>query len=166
MNSNTKIIVIPKGVLVAAVCAIVIAVIVLIALILGSGSGSEVAPASGNNLKAAESGTEALSGIDTADSGNEDMFTPGVYTSSISLDGIPMSVKVTVDANNINSIDLVYSDESIPTMYPMLGTCFNELAKEVCDKGTTMNITYNAENRYTSSILLNGIQNALNKASK
>ena len=160
MNSNTKIIVIPKGVLVAAVCAIVIAVIVLIALILGSGSGSEVAPASGNNLKAAESGT------DTADSGNEDMFTPGVYTSSISLDGIPMSVKVTVDANNINSIDLVYSDESIPTMYPMLGTCFNELAKEVCDKGTTMNITYNAENRYTSSILLNGIQSALNKASK
>ena len=145
MNSNTKIIVIPKGVLVAAVCAIVIAVIVLIALILGSGS---------------------LSGIDTADSGNEDMFTPGVYTSSISLDGIPMSVKVTVDANNINSIDLVYSDESIPTMYPMLGTCFNELAKEVCDKGTTMNITYNAENRYTSSILLNGIQSALNKASK
>ena len=77
-----------------------------------------------------------------------------------------MSVKVTVDANNINSIDLVYSDESIPTMYPMLGTCFNELAKEVCYKGTTMNITYNAENRYTSSILLNGIQSALNKASK
>jgi uncharacterized protein with FMN-binding domain len=94
------------------------------------------------------------------------LYTPGVYTSSIWLDNSPVSVKVTVDENNINGIDLSYTDEAITTMYPMLGSCFNELAAEVCNKNSTKNITYSTENRYTAAVILKGIEASLDKALK
>lgn len=151
MNSSTKIWVIPKGLIIGAGAAILIAIVLAVVLILTAGGSS------GNPDNVPDS---------SKDTASEDMYVPGVYTASISLDNSPMSIKVTVDANNINSIDLVYTDEAITTMYPMLSSCFNELAKEVCDKGSTKNITYNTDNRYTAAVILKGIEGALEKAEK
>lgn len=161
MNSSTKIWVIPKGLIIGAGAAIIIAIILAAILILSASGNSDVpdTPASSNRLQAESNDL-------SEDTANEDMYVPGVYTYSIALDNSPMSIKVTVDANNINSIDLVYTDEAITTMYPMLSSCFNELAKEVCEKGSTKNITYNADNRYTAAVILKGIEGALEKAVK
>lgn len=36
------------------------------------------------------------------------------------LDGNPVDIKVTLDKNNINNIELVNLSDSVTTMYPML----------------------------------------------
>lgn len=151
MNSCTKIWVIPKKAVIAAAGIIIAAIIALMVFFISY---------SNEDVPVSDTGASVAS--DTSVSPKS--YVPGVYTSSISLDNTPMSVKVTVDADNINSIDLIYTDEAVTTMYPMLGTCFNELAKEVCDKGSTKNINYDANNRYTAAVILNGIENALSKA--
>ncbi len=169
MNSSTKIWVIPKGLIIGAGAAVFIAIILAVILILTAADNSgnpDNAPASSPDTPASGSRLQADNSDYSKNTSSEDMYVPGVYTASISLDNSPMSIKVTVDANNINSIDLVYTDEAITTMYPMLSSCFNELAKEVCDKGSTKNITYNTDNRYTAAVILKGIEGALEKAEK
>ena len=90
-------------------------------------------------------------------------YTPGVYTASMSLNGTPVDVQVTVDKHNINSIDLVQVSETVTTMYPMLTENFEQLSVAVMQSGSTKNIAYDAENKYTSTMLLNAIQAALDK---
>jgi uncharacterized protein with FMN-binding domain len=169
MSSSTKIWVIPKGMILGVGVAIA-ALVILLALILLSGSKEETPsykPTSSGVVASENISADSSSQIVSAEvSADAALYTPGVYTSSIWLDNSPVSVKVTVDENNINGIDLSYTDEAITTMYPMLGSCFNELAAEVCSKNSTKNITYSTENRYTAAVILKGIEASLDKALK
>jgi uncharacterized protein with FMN-binding domain len=169
MSSSTKIWVIPKGMILGVGVAIA-ALVILLAIILLSGSKKETPsykPTSSGVVASENISVDSNSQIVSAEiSADAALYTPGVYTSSIWLDNSPVSVKVTVDENNINGIDLSYTDEAITTMYPMLGSCFNELAAEVCSKNSTKNITYSTENRYTAAVILKGIEASLDKALK
>jgi uncharacterized protein with FMN-binding domain len=169
MSSSTKIWVIPKGMILGVGVAIA-ALVILLAIILLSGSKEETPsykPTSSGVVASENISADSSSQIVSAEvSADAALYTPGVYTSSIWLDNSPVSVKVTVDENNINGIDLSYTDEAITTMYPMLGSCFNELAAEVCSKNSTKNITYSTENRYTAAVILKGIEASLDKALK
>jgi uncharacterized protein with FMN-binding domain len=169
MSSSTKIWVIPKGMILGVGVAIA-ALVILLAIILLSGSKDETPsykPTSSGVVASENISVDSNSQIVSAEiSADAALYTPGVYTSSIWLDNSPVSVKVTVDENNINGIDLSYTDEAITTMYPMLGSCFNELAAEVCSKNSTKNITYSTENRYTAAVILKGIEASLDKALK
>ena len=49
-------------------------------------------------------------------------------------------------------------------MYPMLNDNFEEIASAVKINGSTQNITYSADSKYTSSMILSGIKTALDKA--
>ena len=80
------------------------------------------------------------------------------------LNGNPVDIQVTVDSDNINSIELVNMSESVQTMYPMLAPSFDEIKNAVIQRGTTADITYDSSNKYTASLLLGAIQNALDKA--
>ena len=46
----------------------------------------------------------------------------------------------------------------------MLNDNFEEIASAVKINGSTQNITYSADSKYTSSMILSGIKNALDKA--
>ena len=47
----------------------------------------------------------------------ETMYVPGVYTSSVMIDGNPFDVQVSVDEDHINEITMVHLDETVETMY-------------------------------------------------
>ncbi len=49
----------------------------------------------------------------------ETMYVPGVYTSSVMIDGNPFDVQVSVDEDHINEITMVHLDETVETMYPL-----------------------------------------------
>ena len=48
------------------------------------------------------------------------VYVPGVYTSSIRLNENSFDVQVTVDADHINSIELVNLSETATVMYPLM----------------------------------------------
>ena len=92
-------------------------------------------------------------------------YAPGVYTSTINLSDSTIEVAVTVDADHINSIELVNLDETIQTMYPLVSSAFNELTEQILSKQSLEGITYSPENQYTTTILYKAIVSAIEKAS-
>ncbi|MDD6057481.1 MAG: hypothetical protein PUB98_04405 [Clostridiales bacterium] len=91
-------------------------------------------------------------------------YAAGVYTSSVMLGNHDVDVQVIVDGNKIHDISLVNLDETVTTMYPLMEPALESIANQVVEKQSTTEITYSAENQYTSTVLLNAIENALAKA--
>lgn len=92
-------------------------------------------------------------------------YVPGKYTTSLQVGQGNVDVEVIVDQAAINSVRLVNLNEAITTMYPLMEPCMETIADQVCENQSLENITYPEENKYTSQLLLNAIQTALQKAS-
>lgn len=92
------------------------------------------------------------------------LYNPGVYTTSIQLGESTVDIEVYVDASNINSIRMVNLDESIATLYPLMEPAFEELAGQICSNQSLADITYSADTKYTSLLLINAIETSLSKA--
>ena len=91
-------------------------------------------------------------------------YTAGVYTSSIQLNDNAIDVEVVVDDNHINSVTLVNLDGATAAMYPLMQPALDNLTRQIYEKQSLENISYGDDNQYTSMVLLNAIQSALDKA--
>lgn len=91
-------------------------------------------------------------------------YAAGVYTSSILFQDSTLDVQVIVDENRINSITLVNLNETVATMYPLVEPALEEVARQIIQTQSLENISYQADNQYTSVMLLNAVENALSKA--
>lgn len=91
-------------------------------------------------------------------------YVAGVYTSSILLGDHTVDVQVIVDESCIQSISTVNLDETVATMYPLMEPALYGISEQIIESQSTEGITYNADNQYTSVVLLNAIENALSKA--
>ena len=155
MSGSTRIVVIPLKKLIIMVCVIA-ALIILAAIFIFGGSSSDAAKSTGVNISTSTDTVKKNTSCPT--------YLPGVYTSSILLNGTPIDIQVTVDSDNINNIEMVNLSESVQTMYPMLNSSFDEIKTAVINNGSTDNITYNAGSKYTATMLLSAIDSALAKA--
>ena len=155
MSGSTRIVVIPLKKLIIMVCVIA-ALIILAAKFIFGGSSSDAAKSTGVNISTSTDTVKKNTSCPT--------YSPGVYTSSILLNGTPIDIQVTVDSDNINNIEMVNLSESVQTMYPMLNSSFDEIKTAVINNGSTDNITYNAGSKYTATMLLSAIDSALAKA--
>lgn len=88
----------------------------------------------------------------------------GIYTSSIQLNDNAIDVAVIVNENQITSITLVNMDETTTAMYPLMQPTLDNLAQQIYEKQSLDNISYVDANQYTSMVLLNTIESALDKA--
>lgn len=91
-------------------------------------------------------------------------YTAGVYTSSIQLNDNAIDVEVVVDDSHINSISLVNLDETTAAMYPLMQPALDNLTQQIYEKQSLEDISYADDNQYTSMVLLNAIESALEKA--
>ena len=91
-------------------------------------------------------------------------YIPGIYTTSLALGEQILDVEVIVNQDAISSIRLVNLSESITTMYPLIGPAFDSLVNQIYENGSTAGLTYADENKYTSLLLIDAIENALKKA--
>lgn len=98
------------------------------------------------------------------DSSSSSSYTPGIYSSSILLGDKSVDVAVTVDENNINSIRIVNLEKSVETMYPLVKPALKDLSKQIIAQQSTKDITYSKNNQYTSLLLLDAVNDALEHA--
>lgn len=138
MSSQTRIIVIKQQNIIIA--AIILAVLIIIAAFAMLRTGSQ---------KEEASPTE---------------YAAGVYSSTVVLNGNPVDIQVVTDVDKIHSITIMNTSESIATMYPMFDSCFEEISSQVIQNNSTDGITYSADNKYTSLVIKNAINAALEKA--
>ena len=118
MSGSTRIVVIPLKKLIIMVCVIAALIILAEIFIVGGsssmGSSSDAAKSTGVNISTSTDTVKKNTSCPT--------YSPGVYTSSILLNGTPIDIQVTVDSDNINNIEMVNLSESVQTMYPMLNS--------------------------------------------
>lgn len=141
MSSKTKIVVLHMKEVVYTGIFVVLAIVLAVLLFLMFGKDKD--------------GTAASS---------QAVYHAGVYTSPITLNDNTFDVEVTVDENHINSISLVNLSETTTAMYPLMEPALDALSQQIYDTQSTENITYSEENKYTSMLLLDAINNALEKA--
>lgn len=91
-------------------------------------------------------------------------YVPGVYTASLALNSQNLDVEVIVDSDSIQSVRLLNLDESMTTMYPLMEPTLDSLAAQILEKQSVQDVTYAENTKYTSYVLLQAVQTALNKA--
>lgn len=98
----------------------------------------------------------------SVDSGKK--YNPGVYTSTLTLNNTTLEVEVTVDESHINSIRFSNLDESVATMFPLVQPAIEDIAEQIYKTQSLENITYSDDTPYTSQMIVETIQTALEKA--
>lgn len=94
------------------------------------------------------------------------LYVPGVYSSAITLNSQDVNVEITVDSKKITSVTLVPLSETVTTMYPLMQPAMDNLSEQILKNQSTKNISYSDDTRYTSSVLLKAVNQALSKAEK
>lgn len=143
MSSKTKIVVLHTKEVIYTGIFVVLAVVLAVLLFLMFGKNKNANPASADAI-----------------------YHAGVYTSPITLNDNTFDVEVKVDENHINSISLVNLSETTTAMYPLVEPALDALSSQIYTSQSTENITYSEKNKYTSMLLLEAIDNALDKARK
>ena len=106
-----------------------------------------------------------FSGKDS-DTASQTLYTPGQYTTSLTLNGSVVDVKVTVNETSITSIQLDHLEESVSVMYPLMEPALEELSSQIIETQSLDNISYAQDRQYTSMVLLDAIASSLEQAKK
>ncbi len=166
MSSKTKIVVLHlKELIYTGIFAVlgILFIVLLIIMFLPHNKKSEkpVSPRGTGTVTGNESETNGRNETQSI----ETSYIPGVYTTSLVLSDHTVDVEVIVDRDCVTSIRLVNLDEAVTTMYPLLEPAIESIAGQIYEKQSLDGITYADENKYTSLVLLQAIQAALEKAS-
>lgn len=101
---------------------------------------------------------------DTPASSDQVQYIPGIYSATVTMGSQEVNVEVTVDADRINSIAMIPLSDSVTTMYPLVQPSLANLTQQICSTQSTENLTWPNESRFTSQVLLQAIERALDKA--
>ena len=99
-----------------------------------------------------------------ADAHAEKQYTPGIYTSALTLNNTNLEVEVSVDESHINSIRFSNLDESIATMFPLIQPAIEDIAEQIYKTQSLENITLSEQSPYTSQVILDAIAETVEKA--
>ncbi|MBQ2117255.1 MAG: hypothetical protein II193_11830 [Lachnospiraceae bacterium] len=102
--------------------------------------------------------------LDQTANNTSDLYNPGVYSSVLSLGNADLELQITVDSDHINSITLSNLNEAVETMYPLVKPTLDDIAKQIIENQSIENIHYSDENRYTSLLLIQTINQTLEKS--
>ncbi len=146
------------GILVAA------GILLIVVLVLSLSKEKEVTEGSVNLPDKANRQNVLSTESDTVSADAIEKYIPGIYTTELLLGSQSVEVEVIVDACNISSIRIANLDDAVQTMYPLLQSAYDALCEQILEKQSVEGVTYSAESRYTSLVLLEAIENSLNKA--
>ncbi|MHB8128116.1 MAG: hypothetical protein ACYDEX_03880 [Mobilitalea sp.] len=92
------------------------------------------------------------------------LYTAGVWTSSIALNDMAINLEVVVDKDHINSVSIKNIDESISTFYPLVEPSLEAIAMQLYDDIPIDQVEVMEDSKYTQQLLIEGIKVALEKA--
>ena len=99
-----------------------------------------------------------------ADAGAQRQYTPGTYTSTLTLNNTTLEVEVSVDESRINSIRFSNLDESITTMFPLIQPAIEDISEQIYETQSLEDIKLSEQTPYTSQVILDTIAETVEKA--
>lgn len=91
-------------------------------------------------------------------------YTPGIYTSSLTLNNTNLEVEVSVDESHINSIRFANLDETVTTMFPLIQPAIEDIAEQIYETQSLDDVALPEDTPYTSQIILDAVREAVEKA--
>ncbi len=91
-------------------------------------------------------------------------YTPGTYSSAMTIGSIPVEVSVKVDTDRIIDIELVPVEDTVETMYPLLQSSLKNIKDQIISSQSLENIYLTSDSIYTYNVLMDAISTALSKA--
>lgn len=101
---------------------------------------------------------------DTPAASDQVLYIPGIYSAALELGTQQVNMEVAVDSDRITSISMIPLSDSVATMYPLVEPSLNSLKDQILEKQSLEHLSYSEETRYTSQVLIQAIERALNKA--
>ena len=168
MSANTKIVVLRRKELlytgIFAALGVLFIILLLMLLLPGKDTDASYGTPDSPDDTAAEM-PDNVADVSTgavADTGNT--YIPGIYTTELILGNETVNVEVIVSDHAITSVSLADPSETLTTMYPLLESTMESLNDQLCEMQDPEQITYSAETRYTSLVLLEAVKASLEKA--
>lgn len=94
----------------------------------------------------------------------QQMYTPGVWTTSLKLNDTTLNLEVIVNETEITSVRFVNIDEAVTTMYPLVKPTMESI-EEAIKSGTSLeDIALSEDSKFTESLLIDAVETAVNKA--
>ena len=91
-------------------------------------------------------------------------YIPGIYSSSAIINDQPVNVEVLVDENEIISVKFDDLSPSVETLYPLLQPSLEDISNQINSTSNFEEFNFSSDKKYTSELLLDTIQDALEKA--
>ena len=181
MSANTKIVVLRRKELlytgIFAALGVLFVILLLMLLLPGKAADTSGAPDSPDSTaetampdNVADVSTGAVADTDavldnaSGPVGTDNTYIPGIYTTELILGSETVNVEVIVNDHAITSLSLADPDETLTTMYPLLEPTMDSLSEQICETQDLSQVTYSAETRYTSLVLLEAVKASLEKA--
>jgi hypothetical protein len=101
---------------------------------------------------------------DEAASADADLYTAGVWTSSIALNDMAINLELVVDKNHINSVKINNIDEAVTTMFPLVEPSLEAIAVQLYNDVPIDQVELMPDSKYTQQLLIEAIKVALEKA--
>ena len=168
MSANTKIVVLRRKELlytgIFAALGVLFIILLLMLLLPGKDTDASYGTPDSPDDTAAEM-PDNVADVSTgavADTGNT--YIPGIYTTELILGNETVNVEVIVSDHAITSVSLADPSETLTTMYPLLESTMESLNDQLCEMQDPEQVTYSAETRYTSLVLLEAVKASLEKA--
>lgn len=95
---------------------------------------------------------------------SEAVYTPGVYTTQLTLGSHTVNLEVLLDSTQVSAIQLTTLDESISTMYPLLEPVVEDISTQLSNGISLDNVVLSTESQYTQMLILQEIDEILDKA--
>lgn len=166
MSSKTKIVVLKSKELIYTGIFIVLGILLIFLLFYMFSPNTESKPSTSNPTATENSNGITQESTDEIISETFSNYIPGVYTSELNLGGSALQLSVTVDENRVTGVTLDNLDETLTAMYPLIQPSLDEINNQIGMVSSVDDITYSSDNKYTTIIILEAIDNALSDARK
>ncbi len=94
------------------------------------------------------------------------LYEPGTYSSTIDIGESSFNVCVTVSEDKIENVAFDQINETVTTMYPLLGTALDKVNEQISETGSIDDIAFETDYQYTGTVVKQAIYSALKKAEK
>ena len=93
-------------------------------------------------------------------------YVPGVYRSSVGLNGSTFDVEVTVDGEMITGVRLRNLSESVAAMFPLVEPTLEDVAGQIYEGRELDEVSYGSGEMYTARMLIGAIEEAVERAER
>lgn len=107
-------------------------------------------------------------GRESASVSNQDEheYEAGVYTKEIQIGDATVNIQLSLDEDNVKSVELVNLDESVETMYPLMQPTVEKISEQLASGRSMEEIVISEESQYTEKIIVESVSQMMEEHRK